>query len=563
MILTNILKKRALLTAGAVAVVGLYACEGIKDKVMDICKKEPYKWTEQQCATAFTEGLKRNYMINVAEDAKQGGRKFEINYGSVSLEDVLSREKEIMESYRNLLDPKEKENSRFLDKTGVRKLVIEEFLVREQRVRWMNFATTFRSFVDEMRYSSSPGTETGGLSYGDLAKVNVMVNNKSDKKGAYNLRFVSPFEKLDPVELFSVAAIQAARKKGKLERVQSFRFPFYEQVQVQDPEKPNDPNARIWKHELKGVEVVAYDVNGDKKKLPDYITVTKMRGRLENGKVVFDEPSNKPSLQIFKSPGSSNPNVLVMDSDGDFYPDIVKRIFGVNKASDLLFSKKGETIDKLFAKNGGKNPDEELEGFRKGYQLPKQSFKVAKVGDNKVEAFKINDSGWPLPSHFKYKNPEGSNYKVEIVWEGPKLKKGSGNSKNAQKSIKYFKKVYHAPGNKFMKIEGNVMEYFRPPKDYSQSDIREASVSGSNNQTISIHRKGKTNEVWHIDDLLSGMPAFAIEYDKGGDKREVIMDRDGDEESNTRYESKKLFSPGNNAFSITSSSPKSVYYGPF
>ncbi len=551
MISRNILKKSALV-AGLVTVVGLASCSGLKDKVMEICKREPYNFTEPQCGVAYTVGSRDKFMINVAEDAKEGGRKFEINYASLPLEDILSREKEMLEFYSGFLDPKEKENSRFLDKTGIRKMMIEEFLVREQRIRWMNFATTLRSFVDEGFYDDgSSSSDDENLSYGDLIKRNVMGGDKSDKKLAYDIRLVSPFEKRDPVELFRVAAIEAARKKGTLEKVQSFKFPFYEQIQIQDPESPEDPNAKIWKHELRGVEVSAYDVNGDKKKLPDYITVTKMKGRMEKGKVVFDEPLQRPSLQIFKSPGSQTPNILVADLDGDYSPDLVEKIFGVNNASDLLFSKKAETLDKLFAKNDGKSRDEELEGFRRGYKLPKQSFEVAKVGESRVEVFKINDSGWPLPSHYNYKDPEGSNYKVEIVWVGPKPGEDSGKIKDTHKTIKYFKKIYHGTGNEYMKIEGNVMEYFKPPKDYSKDNIREASVSGSKNQTISIHRKGKTNEVWHIDDILGEMPVFAIEYDKG-DKREVIIDKDGDEETNSRYEARRVFSPTKKARKIVS-----------
>ena len=111
-----------------------------------------------------------------------------------------------------------------------------------------------------------------------------------------------------------------------------------------------------------------------------------------------------------------------------------------------------------------------------------------------------------------------------------------------------------------MDIEGKVVEYFKPPIDYSENDIREATVSGAKKQTVSIHRKGKTNEVWHIDDLLKDSTAFAIEYDKG-DKREIIMDRDGNEEEDSRYESKKIFSPeeSGSVLSVRSSSGKSAY----
>jgi hypothetical protein len=91
-------------------------------------------------------------------------------------------------------------------------------------------------------------------------------------------------------------------------------------------------------------------------------------------------------------------------------------------------------------------------------------------------------------------------------------------------------------------VEGKVVEYFKPSKEYSGKDVREAKVEGTNNQTISIHRKGKTNETWHIDDILKGSSAFAIEYDSG-DKREIIVDKNGDEEKDSRYEAKKLFTP--------------------
>ena len=535
--LINILKN-CLLTAGGISLIALSGCEGVKDKLNRICK-EDYKWTEQECSTAFIEGLKVNYMANVAEDAKDGGRKFEINYNALPLDEVLEREKTLVEAYESNLDQKNKQVSRFLNKVGTRDVMLEELLVREQRVKWMTFAKTLRKFVEEMGYDSNAnGADKAG--YKNL----VQKNTEGDvKKEAYNIRFVSPFEKLDPVELFSVAVIEAARKKGKLERVQSFRFPFYEQVQVQDLKKPDDPNAKVWKHELKGVEVIAYDVDGDEKKLPDYITVSKMKGRYENGKVIFDEPSNKPSMQIFKAPGSSNPNIMVIDRDGDLFPDEVTKIFGMNNASDLLLtmfgeiSKKNETAGALFPT--GKTRDEKLEGFRKGYQLPEQYFDVAMVGQAKAGEFKINESGWPLPE-FKYKNEKGNNYSVEIAWRAPKPKKDEN-----RKSIEFFKKVYHASENPQREIEGNVVEYFKPPKDYAEENIRTAGVAGEDNQIISIHRIGKTAEEWHIDDILKDSQPFAIEYSIG-DKREMILDKNGAEESQSRYEAKKIFSSKEN-----------------
>jgi hypothetical protein len=342
--------------------------------------------------------------------------------------------------------------------------------------------------------------------------------------------------------------IEAARKKGKLETVQSFRFPFYEQVQVQNPEKPNDPNSKIWEHRIRGIEVKAYDVDGDKDKKPDYVAVFKMEGKYKDGKLVFENPSETPSIQIFKSPGSSNPNLIVIDKDGDTIPDEVNKIFGVNTASDLLFSKKAETLDRLFSERG-KDPEEEIAEFRKGYHLPKQSFGVAMVGETKIEEFRINDSGWPLPQ-FKYKNSQGSNYKVEIVLGGSHHENDS--KENPYREIKYFKKVYHSPNNQYQDVEGKVVEYFKPPKEYSDKDVREAKVEGTNNQTISIHRKGKTNETWHIDDILKGSSAFAIEYDSG-DKREIIVDKDGDKEKDSRYEAKKLFTPGKDKVPVITS----------
>jgi len=544
--LTSIVKN-ALIISGGISLIGLSACNGVKDKLDKICK-EDYKWTEQECATAFTEGLKMNYMLNIAKDAKDGGRKFEINYNALSLDEILDREKALVAAYESNLDPKNIKNSSFFEKVGTRNLLIEELLVHEQRVKWMTLAKTLRKFVETMGYNdSSIGHNYNSddtnienknidyfnskLNYKSLVQKNT--RDKDTKKQAYNLRFVSPFEKLDPVELFSVAAIEAARKKGKLEIVQSFRFPFYEQVQRQDPKKPNDQNAKIWKYELRGVEVIAYDVDGDEKKLPDYITVSKMNGKFENGKAIFDEPSSKPSIQIFKAPGSQSPDVLVVDGDGDLFPDDVSKIFGVSNASDLLFSKKDETIGQLFPM--GKAREEKLDGFRKGYQLPEQSFDAAIVGQSRAEEFKINNAGWPLPT-FRYKNEKGNNYVVEIVWEMPKVK-GSDSRR-----IELFRKVYHASGNEYQKVEGDVVEYFKPPREYAEEDIRTASVGGKEKQVISINRRGKTNEEWHIDDILRNSAPFAIEYNQG-DKREIIMDRNGEEESASRYEAKKLFTP--------------------
>ncbi len=526
--LTNIVKN-VLLVSGGLGLVALSACDGVKGKLDKICKEE-YKWTEQECATAFTEGLKMNYMLNVAKDAQEGGRKFEINYNALSLDEVLEREKALVAAYESLLNPQDRKGNNQLERSGTRNLWIEELLVREQRVKWITLAKTLRKFVEEMRYNNS--NNPNAQDYRSL--VQRTIEDKGVRTQAYNLRFVSPFEKLDPVELFSVAAIEAARKKGKLEVVQSFRFPFYEQVQRQDPKKPNDPNAKIWKYELKGVEVIAYDVDGDEKKLPDYITVSKMNGRSEGGKVIFDEPSAKPSIQIFKAPGSQNPDILVIDRDGDLFPDEVTKVFGINNASDLLFSKENETIGQLFPK--GKTREEKLEGFRRGYQLPEQSFDVAIVGQTKAEEFKINNAGWPLPT-FRYKNERGNNYNVEIVWAIPKVKGSDA------RRIELFKKVYHASGNEYQKVEGDVVEYFKPPREYAEEDIRTASVGGKEKQVISISRKGKTNEEWHIDDILRNSTPFAIEYNQLGDKREIIMDKNGEEESVSRYEAKKLFTP--------------------
>ncbi|MEK6760486.1 MAG: hypothetical protein AABX93_01030 [Nanoarchaeota archaeon] len=530
--LTNIVRN-ALLISGGVSLMALSGCMGIKDKLNKICK-EDYQWTEQECSTAFTEGLKMNYMLNVAEDIKDGGRKFEINYNRLSLDEILDREKSLVASYEANLDPKNKRVSNIFNNLGIRDILMEELLVREQRVKWMNFAKTLRKFMGEMGYDSN-ASDIDKTSYKGLAQKSI--EESGVKKQSYNIRFVSPFEKLDPVELFSVAVIEAARKGGKLERVQSFRFPFYEQVQKQDPKKPDDPNAKIWQQELRGVEVVAYDVNGDVKKLPDYITVSKMNGRNENGKIIFDEPSARPSIQIFKSPGSSEPDIMVIDRDENLFPEEVTRIAGITNASDLLFSKKGETIDQLFADTISGNREEKLKGFRKGYQLPEQYFDVAVVGQTKTEEFKINESGWPLPT-FRYKNEKETNYKVEIILQPPKTK---DDSKEIYKRIALFKKVYHAPGNKYGEVEGNVFEYFKAPKEYAEDDVREASVIGSDNQILSIHRKGKIVEEWHIDDILKGAKPFAIEYNLG-DKREAILDRNGAEESQSRYEAKKIFS---------------------
>ena len=475
-------------------------------------------------------------MRNVAKDIKEGGREFIINYQSLPLENVLKREIELMKSFEGFLDPKNKENSRFINKTGVRETFIKMLLVQEQRIKMMKFAETLQKFDEKMRYSNPHQDSEGIPNYKSLLQ---MKTNKDNPQTAYNIRFVSPFEKIDPVKLFSVAAIEAARRTGKLEKIQAYSFPFYEQVRRQDPKKPDDPNAKIWVHELRRVKVEAYDSNGDKDKNIDYIVVFKSTGQHKNGKEIFDKFLERPSLQIFRSPGSSNPNVMILDKNGDAFPEKVDNIPGIDHSKDLLFFKKSETIDILFSEDDeGKDLEEKLKGYMKGYQPPEQHFDVAMVGETKIKEFKTNDDGWPLPAHFNYKNARANNFKVEIIWEMPTKKDGSNMN---YKKIKMLKKIYHAPDNAHSEGEGNVVEYFRLPKEYTQRDIREATVTGTKNQTLDIQRKGKAKESWHIDDILPNAPFFAIEYDKG-DNRELLVNQNNKTEANSAYEAKKIIS---------------------
>jgi hypothetical protein len=486
-----------------------------------------YQMTKDQASAAFTKAL-RYWWMGQSPDGK-----WYINYSAVDTEKVIEVLKGAeADTLGAAKDPKWEKFREVAGLDNVLKERLKVYKISRSNVEMFFLYQTFKAMVGDSSY-------TDLLSQGALK---------------FNFRMILPSEKEKEGMLFSSTYIESAKASGKLRLIQTFVGTLDDKLSEKkpDPEDPAERNKFIWKTKKEGVEIRTYKVlNGEspKENAGDYIEVWRvtLEYASENALPTMKRES-KPCIRAFASEQKGGVDVFVIDIDkenaeyGFGMPDVVEKFEKILSGKEL-FLKHQEILEKAL---NGQDPIEPK------HKKKEMKIEIARSGEAPPVTWETAEDPGGFRVPFMYAGFGKQNYKVEIVYETPKMpnghpapQDGAAHHKNGvAKKIKHIIKRWYSPGNPSLPGQGEVVEYFKPKSPYDGKDILEATVSAEDGKKISITRKGQPTVIGLVvsegNVFIEDIP-YMIDF-TDGDVRWQIADR---ENNDNVYESRRRISSAN------------------
>lgn len=484
----------SLVLLAALAFAGSGCAITVKSSFLDQAKEKG--WTKQQQYVSLHNG----YRLKCTTENENGG--FDINNCLMPNELATSIFKKRLEDLKDILDYKNKDWAKFIKEFDLR-----DELEREEKV--------FKATHDRLRLRDNFSQFKAAM--GERGDGGYQSSYYPDQ--AYNVSkvFVEDVFKAYP---FTSTHIEEARKNGSLKEVERFVWSSQRLLDRKepDPNDPEDPNKFIWRLKEEGVEFVAYKVVTSEK--PNNSNIDYAEGTRFSMDKDGIKKESKPALKLF-IPNNGYGSVLVIDKDkegkvGYLLPDFVEKWTEVYSAQSLMDQ---EVLSMLFFED---QKDQRV----KPKDPPPITVEIAPAGKNKVDVWEHNPNGWTVP--LKYKNDQGSNFRVSIKIKGSE--KRDFNHASPNKQIEHLVKEWDS--------NGQVKEYFRVKAPFDAANITSVSTY---DKRIAIVTNDGDEVVGYITPLnnkfIQDKP-FAVSFVEG-DQTWYLLDEDGDGKFEKRRQGSK------------------------
>ncbi len=461
--------------------------------------KNQHKMTEEEASVGASHALRYYFAEkdengNLVIKSEDGDKCYPIDYSTIPVHQKIDKLKETIDLINTLRDERNlnpglirylKNFPDMIKRVERQKIAYEWQLGRYTRVeRYIDFLKKLglSSFLIEKNSKLKDGAYVG----------NVLVDLKKDL-------------------VFKPKYFILAEKDGRISFLEKIVMDWDYELEKDNPDYPEkDPTHKtIWEKKKVKLLFQTIDINDPVDNKADCILVYRLN---EAG-----EPEEYPVISVFHPINSSLLKVALIDADKSGnpsfgVPDSFKDVYNVKKGSDLISSYRG-LIDEILNPSKDKN---------ESFAFTREEMKVflTKPGESAVVREEINNSGWKVPISYKFVSNTGiNNYQVFIKY---KKEKGDDDKKLKPKKIEWIAFKYHSPDSKHINIEGRVVEFFKPQKEY---DLEFTKITVEDKEIV-LFPKGKAAIQLLVSTLKKKNP-YRIDYDFG-ERRMTIEDKNDD-----------------------------------